>query len=81
MASESQFGKNKKVLSKDQRCRPEGGHWPKGAVKSRTDVGNTLVFLRESQSSWGGESGKSLTLLWSNIMRAQILSFRIRRKR
>lgn len=80
MALESQFGKKKKLLSEDQRCRPEGGHWPEDAVKSRADVGHTRVFCRESQRPWGGENGKSLTSLWLNIMRAQILSFRIRGK-
>lgn len=72
----SHLRNNKKLLPKDQRCRPEGGHWLNCAVKSTHDLGNTWVFYRESQRPWGGKNGKSLTFLWSNIMRAQIVSFR-----
>lgn len=49
---------NKKLLPKDQRCRPEGGHWPDYTVTSRNDLENTGVLYREAQRPRGGENGE-----------------------
>lgn len=76
----SQLNNNNTLLPTDQRCRSEEGHWPDYAGKSRNDLGDTLVVYRESQRPWGGENGKSPTFLWSNIMRAQTLSLRMKGK-